>query len=392
MRIAIVVQGRFHAFDMARELLALGHDVRLLTNYPRAAVARFGVPPQYVESLVSHALAARAANKIGRLLGRDKIGEAFLHRGFSRWAAARLRRHPVDVSHCFSGVAEEVLRDPVRSQRIRSVLRGSSHIRLQRRILDDEEVRAGRAVDKPSDWMVAREEREYAAADLIVVLSQFAKDSFLAQGVPASKLVVFPLGVEPTMFQARPEDVAARRERILSNRKLVVLTVGSFSLRKGAFDYEALARRMAGMDFVFRGDVGMDATFLQARAGDAITFRPRVAEDALYEDYRAADLFYFPTLEDGYAAVLLQAAAAGLPILATTNCGAADFLTEGQDGWIVPIRRPDLAMDRLSWCDRNREALAGIADAAARPKPVRHWSARVDALVQTYQTALDNVV
>ena len=390
LRIAVVVQGRFHAFDMTRALLEAGHDVRLLTNYPRGWPARAGVPRACVRSLLGHAVAARALHRIGRVVGRGQLGEAFLHRWFSAWAMRRLQREPVDVSHCFSGVAEDVMADRSQSQRLRSMLRGSSHIRVQRRILDEEEQRTGRRVEKPSDWMVAREEREYAAADLIVVLSQFARRSFLDEGVPDAKLVLCPLGVEPRLFQARPEDVAARRARILdARRKLVVLTVGSFSLRKGAFDYAALAERMGDrVEFVFRGDVGADAAWLRRRVGPAITFRGRVREDDLYEDYRAADLFFFPTLEDGYAAVLTQAAAAGLPILATTNCGAADFLTEGEDGWIVPIRRPDLAMDRLVWCEREREALAGVADRAARPRPARQWSARAGELVQAFRAAL----
>jgi glycosyltransferase involved in cell wall biosynthesis len=386
VRIAIVVQGRFHAFDMARELIGLGHDVRLLTNYPRDWPAKFGVPPSRVHALVLHGVASRLLHRTGRALGRDKLGEAILHRWFSRWAAGVLRKNPVDVAHCFTGIAEDILRDRGGDPYLRTIVRGSSHIRVQRRILDEEERRAGHRIDKPSDWMVAREEREYALADLIITMSRFARESFLAEGLPASKVVLVPLGVRQTTFQITPADAAARAARIRSGARLSVLTVGTFSLRKGALDYVAVAKRLNGrIDFVFRGDVARDAAALRREAAGLIRFEPRVPEARLREDYRAADVFYFPTLEDGYAAVLAQAAAAGVPILATTNCGAADFIREGVDGWILPIRRPDLAEARLAWCDEHRDKLARIADAAAAPKPAREWRDRAKELVQVFE-------
>ena len=42
--IAIVVQGRFHGFDLARALIDLDVPVRVLTNYPAFIASRFGVP------------------------------------------------------------------------------------------------------------------------------------------------------------------------------------------------------------------------------------------------------------------------------------------------------------------------------------------------------------
>lgn len=54
MKVAIVVQGRFFAFDLARELLKRAHEVALLTNYPAWAVEPFGVPRTAVRSLWIH--------------------------------------------------------------------------------------------------------------------------------------------------------------------------------------------------------------------------------------------------------------------------------------------------------------------------------------------------
>ena len=388
MTIAIVVHGRFHAFDLARELLALGHDVRLYTNYPRSWPARFGVPRSQVRSLTAHGIAARGLQATVRARHPTHPGESFLHRWFGRWAADQVRREPADVILCFSGVAEELLQDRAGRQDVRVVIRASSHIRAQRRILDDEAQRTGHPVDAPSDWMIARETREYALADLVITVSRFARDSFVAQGVPAEKVAIVPYGVRPAIFQVTPIEAAARAARLRSADRLRVLTVGTFSLRKGAYDYVEIARRLHDrVEFLFRGQGDADARWLYREAAGRIRFLPRVPEPALAADYRAADLFLFPTLEDGYAGVLSQAAASGLPILATTNCGAADFVREAEDGWLVPIRRPDLAVDRLTWADRHRDALAQMAEHAARPQPSRDWHARARELVALLERA-----
>jgi glycosyltransferase involved in cell wall biosynthesis len=165
-----------------------------------------------------------------------------------------------------------------------------------------------------------------------------------------------------------------------------VLTAGSFSLRKGALDYLRVAEKLKDrVEFVFRGDVVPDARSLKTKAKDLIRFLPRTPQANLPADYFAADLFLFPTLEDGYAAVLAQASAAGLPILATTNCGARDFLTEGKDAWIFPIRRPDLIIQKLEWCDQNRDKLAKVAEQAGKAKPGIEWRERALKLVEAYE-------
>lgn len=373
MKIAVVVQGRFHAFDVARELIGLGHEVSLLTNYPKKWPERLGVPKHNVRSNIAHGIVSRVMAKADKMTERKKVGEKFLHTWFGRWASRELSKSPVDMTHLFSGVALETILAGEKTSKVHSLMRGSSHIQKQREILDEEEVRSGHSIDKPSDWMMRREIEEYGKADLIVCLSRFAYESFNEKGFEPGRLLLNPLGVREGLFKAAQEVLQSRRERILSG-KLQVLTTGTFSLRKGALDLVKLAEMMAGkVDFVFRGDVAEDAADLKGKARGKIQFLPRVDQSRLTEDYARADLFLFPTLEDGYAAVLAQAAAAGLPILATHNCGAGDILSEGIDGWMVPIRKPEEMAARLAWCAENRESFARIADEAGKPKKIVDW-------------------
>ena len=64
MKIAIVVHGRFHAFDLARALSERGHQVTLFTNYPQWAARRFGLGKVEVRSFWAHGIASRLVARV----------------------------------------------------------------------------------------------------------------------------------------------------------------------------------------------------------------------------------------------------------------------------------------------------------------------------------------
>lgn len=90
--------------------------------------------------------------------------------------------------------------------------------------------------------------------------------------------------------------------------------------------------------------------------------------------YADADVFMFPTIEDGFGMVLAQAAAAGLVILATRHCAAPEILARGAQGWVLPIRRPEAFVEQLRWCHEHRETLAVLLEAAAATGRPRTWT------------------
>lgn len=382
LKIDIVVHGRFYAFDLARELLQLGHDVRVYTNYPKFVAKRFGIPPCHVRTIRWHGAMTRVLGKLGAT-GQPQHMESYLHRSFGKWAAGQVRNN-ADLIYVFSGVAEEILRLPRQKSSANNwVVRASAHIREQSRLLCEEERRSGQGIEKPSAWRVEREEREYGLADRIVVVSSFARESFIQHEVGPDRLMLHLLGVENDSFRAEPQAIEARCARILSGRPLKVLTVGSFTARKGGSDLASIATVLSpSMNFQFVGDLPDELRGLREQSNGDIDFHPRVPQDKLVEFYEAADLFAFPTIEDGSPVVLNQAQAAGLPILTTTNCSGPDLVSEGVTGWVVPIRRPDALIDRLRWCDAHRSELVTMVRTIYESFKPRDWKDSAADLVQ----------
>lgn len=374
MKVAIVVQGRFHAFHLAKSLMRRGHSVQVLTNYPKWAARRFGLSESAVSSYWAHGVASRAVAKLSRVAALRNLAPPLL-RQFGRWAAQELSKGDWDVIHPFSGAAEEILRDR-RIRGTRWLMRGSAHIQVQDRLLAEEEERSGCHIERPDAWMIDRELREYELADRVVVLSSFAYQSFLGQGVPASKLLLLPLGVDTQAFRSSETALAERCERIRRREPLRVLFTGSLSYRKGAWDYEQITKILSSQSFRFRfvGDIPRETQQLAARLRQSVELVPRQPERDLPGFYSWADLFVFPTIEDGFAVVLSQAQANGLPILATANCSGPDVIRTGESGWVLPVRSPEAFIERLQWCDEHREDVASMVEYIHRHHRPRDWN------------------
>jgi glycosyltransferase involved in cell wall biosynthesis len=242
--------------------------------------------------------------------------------------------------------------------------------------LEAEGKRTGIDLERPSAWSLHRESREYIAADRVVLTSGFARRSFIAEGVPAERLLLLRAAALLDRFRATPEVIAARAARIAAGSRLRVLFVGSISLRKGFHDYSSVVEslREAPIDFHVIGNGLAETQSYRQRLRDRVHFHERVAEPDLRAHYAAADLFFMPTLEDGGPFTLLQAQANGLPVLATDQCIATDVIEEGRNGWMVRAGDAAAMIERLRHCLSQREELAAMAAQLGQALPQqRDW-------------------
>ncbi|MCI0391794.1 MAG: glycosyltransferase family 4 protein [Acidobacteria bacterium] len=374
LKIAIVAHGRFHAFDTACALLQRGHDVTLFTNYPRWAVKRFGFPQNRVRSCWLHGVISRVAAKLHR--GRIGRYDEWLHTLFGSWAATELAKDHWDVVHSWSGVSEEILQALATKTTFKLLNRSSAHIVTQARLLEEEERRIGKPQDRPSQWMVAREQREYDLADAVAVQSTFSYSTFVEEGFQKEKLRIILSGVSLGQFRPGLQVIEDRRQRILSGAPLRILNVGTFSFRKGMWDLAEIIRRLSGerFDFRFVGPVAAEAQALAGELSHYATFIPKRPQSELPAHYAWGDIFILPTIEDGFQSILVQAAASAVPILTTPNGAGRDLVREGVTGWVLPIRRPDEFVKCLLWCDEHRQELASMVWRIYNDFKPRDWA------------------
>jgi glycosyltransferase involved in cell wall biosynthesis len=110
-------------------------------------------------------------------------------------------------------------------------------------------------------------------------------------------------------------------------------------------------------------------TLLEIHPSPGYKAPPEYPPQALVELYRAADAFVLSSLLEGFSTALLEAKAAGLPIVATRVTGIVDQVEDGVDGILVDVGSPvslALAMAHLRENPSIRQAMADVVQIKAR--------------------------
>jgi UDP-glucose:(heptosyl)LPS alpha-1,3-glucosyltransferase len=184
--------------------------------------------------------------------------------------------------------------------------------------------------------------------------------------LPGSMLHVIYSGIDAEVFhpeRAQAQRAARRAELGIAEDTATLVYVGSGFERKGvATCLHALARAGGDTHLIIVGHDKRAARYqaLAVRLGIASRVHFLGAQKHVIDWYGAADALFLPTLYDPFPNVALEAFACGLPVLTSTKSGAAEFVREGENGFV---------RDAL-----DAEGFAGLI--AARPRATDWWAMR----------------
>jgi glycosyltransferase involved in cell wall biosynthesis len=215
---------------------------------------------------------------------------------------------------------------------------GSTHALWQQDVVAAEYSRQGLNFFSRYDPLIAeRCVKEYELADRINVPSQFVASTFCKRGVPAAKLAVNPFGA----------DIAFWREGLNAPDKpispCVFIYVAQVMLRKGIAYLLGASRKLKPNkhELWLVGGVDPDSrSLLQSLPGN-VKLLGWKDHFQIRDLYKRAHVFVLPSLEEGMARSLLEAMAAGLPLIVTEQTGITDIMLDQQDGWVVPSHDAD---------------------------------------------------
>jgi len=183
--------------------------------------------------------------------------------------------------------------------------------------------------------------------DHMTIISQAAADRFVGERiVPGRLLTVIANGVDTDRMRDLPPEgrVALRGEMSAGDQEFVWLAVGRFEVAK---DYPNMLRAFADVRarepravlvIVGQGSLQAEAEALTAELGLREAVRFLGARDDVPAVMSAADGYVMSSAWEGMPMVLLEAAAAGLPIVATAVGGNGEVVREGESGFLVPAR------------------------------------------------------
>jgi len=329
----------------------------------RAELERRQAPPSIPASSVTRVATARelACVAVRRVRPASRAARALgdrRDRAFDRGVSRRLDATHLGA-HLVYGAALHSLRKAEEVGAITALEHPVHHHRFAEAVLQEELMlqpawAPTMQFHRPSTRRKALIETELEIADRITVFSSFSKSTLVDAGVEEEKIVVSPPGVDLARFSpGKRQDECFR-----------VLFVGVLSQRKG-LSYLLEGFRRAGVPvselLLVGAPWGNAAPWVNQKGVRIVRWLRNRDLPALY---RSADVFVLPSLVEGFARVILEAMACGLPVIVTPNTGAEDVVRDGVEGHIVPIRDPEAIADRLVHLHRDDCARTRMGDRA----------------------------
>ena len=210
-----------------------------------------------------------------------------------------------------------------------------------------------------SERQVARMEQEYEEAGLIHVLSSYAKNSFTEFGFDTEKIHITNFGVDTEKFLPAHTDEERKHFRILY--------VGRLELLKGIqYLLDAFTQlKSKGIGLQLVGPIQAEILpVLKRFQDDRIEVLGPVSKDELTAIYQNSDLLVFPSINDAFGLVVLEAMACGIPVITTENSCGYDVVSDEIDGFVVPIRSSKHLRDRIEFFLDDREKTREMGKAA----------------------------
>jgi glycosyltransferase involved in cell wall biosynthesis len=377
MRICVGSAGRFHAFDLARQMNRLGHLGRLYTALPRWKVD--GLPQEKVSTFPWLMAPCVAFARFCRT-GLPKQIDWMTIDTFGSWVARRLEA--CDIFHslsCYGLRAHRVARE--RYGALTVCDRGSSHVLYQEEIMAEEHSLWKVPYHPVDPRVVERELQEYEECDLITVPSDFVYRTFVERGVAKEKLRLVPYGVDLSLF--RP---VAKGDRIFR-----VIYVGALSLRKGLLYLLQAAEplRLPDFELWLIGPLDPEIKPFLEKCKGPFRYLGAIGRTELFSYYSQCSVFVMPSIEEGLALVQAQAMACGLPVVATTNTGASSVFTDGREGFIVPIRDARAIREKIVYLYEHPDRRDAMARAAReRVQHLGGWDDYGNRMLSVYDDAL----
>ncbi len=265
----------------------------------------------------------------------------------------------------------------------------------------EKEIGYGMRLDPAIDRLV----REWLPrSNRLVAITESVADEYHKIGVGDGKIARIPNGVDLARFKNSTDRIAMRRRLGLRENSFVFLAVGrnhpkknlaalvrsanilrqrterDFTILIVGNEAEQLIPLAAELDveryIKIRGQVGLSAS----HDGSI-----QIPTDDLVEIYKSADAFSFPSLLETFGIVLVEAMAAGLPIITTDAPGCRDVIRSGKDGLLVSADNDEElvnAMELIMDDDKLRQDYSEKSKARASDFS---WDTVVDSYVDLYK-------
>jgi starch synthase len=225
---------------------------------------------------------------------------------------------------------------------------------------------------RDSEEKLARKDEELKLANRVVVASTFTKETLRAADL-AVDVRVIPYGAPPS--------ISSNGEA--PSGPLRILFVGSLGQRKG-LSYLLRAVELIGskVTLTLLGRKAAEGCGPLEKAVRKHRWIPSLPHPELLRVMQQHDVLVLPSLFEGFGLVILEAMAQRLPVITTAHTAGPDVISEGVDGFIVPIRSAEAIATRLDQLASSPNRLREMKQAAEEKARSQRWENYRESLTE----------
>jgi len=379
MKVIISVGGRWHAFDLAKQLIKRDALKFIITSYPKFATRKYSLPDEKVKSLGVIGVLERIYLKLPLIVKNLCNPQFYLAEIFDKLASKYLEKTDIFVG--WATFSLHTLRKAKKMGSIVILEHGSAHPNYATRIIEEEYKKFGitkrNPFEVPDPRVIEKLLKEIEEADFICIPSSFVKRTYLENGVPENKLIQVPYGIDLSVFKPVQK----------TDNKFRIIFAGGIDLEKGVqYLLEAFKElKLPNSEILLLGKVASNMKNILGKYKNLnikIKFAPHFK---IYKEYSQGSVFVLPSLTEGLSRATIEAMACGLPVICTPNTGAEGIIREGIDGFIVPIRNVEKLKEKILYLYENPEACKQMGqNAMERVKTGFTWDDYGEKIYNTY--------
>jgi starch synthase len=225
-----------------------------------------------------------------------------------------------------------------------------------------------RSLDDPiAPTLTTTERMEHDFAKRIIVPSTFVKQSLVSDGIDQDKIITIPYGVDLEQFSPDPR----RRQ----NRPLKFIFAGTLGERKGVPELLAAWSKSQTnkATLTLRGKTHSSFN-LPTPLPSGVQNPGPLNRDQMARELRAYDVMVLPSHSEGFALVILEALASGLPVICTPSSGAENIIRNHEQGMLVPAGSVEALKEAIEFFVRHPDLLCPMSKAARLTAEQFSWS------------------
>lgn len=254
-------------------------------------------------------------------------------------------------------------------------------------IQKNEKINYGVALDTKVDQRINRVLPKFSH---LVALSNSVKDSYLEYGVNSKSISIIPNGINVNNYKEKIDKSIIRNKYKLDDNEHLILSVGRYHLKKGYQMIPKVSKLLLlnGLQFkwlIIGKGVGALESQIERNKINNIILEDGIGLDTdnsdefdlpskkLIEIYKSSDIFVMPSLLETFGMVLIEAMAAGLPIIASDAPGCRDVVKNGINGILFESENSDSLAQKIIQLINNNSLKNKLINNNLKHSEKYHW-------------------